>query len=72
MQHADMLTVVHHDDTSTSYTDVRYTLDRQGVRIWSDSGEHTFTDVLTTHSYRNREPRAALPGAAPHGSGLAE
>lgn len=59
MQHADHLTVVHHDDTQTRYTDVRYVLHRDGIRVFSESGEHDFNDVLTTHAYRRRE--AALP-----------
>lgn len=54
MQHADTLTVVHHDDTRTRYTDVRYVLHRHGVRVYSSAGEHDFTDVLTTHAYRRR------------------
>ena len=52
--HADTLTVVHHDDTRTRYTDVRYQLIRDGIRIWSDEGEHAFTDILMTHAYRQR------------------
>jgi hypothetical protein len=55
MQHADNLTVVHHDDTQTRYTDVRYVLHRDGIRVFSDAGEHDYTDVLTTLAYRRRE-----------------
>ena len=55
MPHADTLTVVHHDDTRTRYTDVRYQLVRDGIRIWSDEGEHALTDILMTHAYRQRE-----------------
>ena len=55
MPHADTLTVVHHDDTWTNFTDVRYQLHRDGIRIWSDEGEHALTDILMTHSYRQRE-----------------
>jgi hypothetical protein len=55
MPHADTLTVVHHDDTRTRYTDVRYQLVRGGIRIWSDEGEHAFEDILMTHAYRQRE-----------------
>jgi hypothetical protein len=55
MPHADTLTVVHHDDTSTRFTDVRYQLVRDGIRIWSDEGEHALTDILMTHAYRQRE-----------------
>jgi hypothetical protein len=56
MQHADTLTVVHHDDSETRYRNVRYALDRHGIRIWTAKGEHAFTDVLTTHAYRRRTP----------------
>ncbi len=55
MPHADTLTVVHHDDTRTQFTDVKYQLVRDGIRIWSDEGEHALTDVLMTHAYRQRE-----------------
>lgn len=55
MHYADTLTVVHHDDSRTSYTDVRYVLDRNGIRVFSASGEDVFTDVLTTHAYRRRD-----------------
>jgi hypothetical protein len=54
MPQADTLTVVHHDDTRTRYFDVRYQLVRNGIKIWSDEGEHSFTDILTTHAYRQR------------------
>jgi hypothetical protein len=54
MQHADTLTVVHHDDTRTLYTDVRYALDRDGVRIRTLDGEVAFTDILTVHAYRRK------------------
>jgi hypothetical protein len=52
MQHADTLTVVHHDDSRTRYRNVRYALHRHGVRILTDTGEHFVTDVLTTYAYR--------------------
>ena len=55
MPRADTLTVVHHDDTRTRYRDVRYQLVRNGIRIWSADGEHAFTDILTTHAYRQRQ-----------------
>jgi hypothetical protein len=55
MPHADTLTVVHHDDTRTNFTDVRSQLVRDGIRIWSDEGEHALTDVLMTHAYRQRK-----------------
>ncbi|GAB1643746.1 hypothetical protein [Krasilnikovia sp. MM14-A1259] len=57
MPHADTLTVVHHDDTQTRYTDVRYQLIRDGIRIWSREGEHSLTDILMTHAYRRQEPK---------------
>ena len=59
MPHADTLTVVHHDDTRTSYIDVRYQLHRDGIRIWSADGEHAITDILMTHAYRHREAQAS-------------
>jgi hypothetical protein len=59
MPHADTLTVVHHDDTRTSFTDVRYQLHRDGVRIWSSEGEHAITDILMTHAYRQQGARAS-------------
>jgi alpha-glucosidase (family GH31 glycosyl hydrolase) len=55
MPHADTLTVVHHDDTRNCYKDVHYQLVRNGIRIWSDEGEYSFTDIFTTHAYRQRE-----------------
>ena len=58
MPHADTLTVIHHDDTRTRYTDVRYQLVRNGIRIWSEDGEHSITDILMTHAYRQRSPSA--------------
>ena len=61
MQHADTLTVVHHDDTETRYRNVRYALDRHGIRIQTAKGEHSFTDVLTTHAYRRRKPAPRRP-----------
>lgn len=59
MQHADTLTVVHHDDTRTEFTDVRYTLDRHGVRVFTAHGEVVFTEVLTIHVTRRRDAAAA-------------
>jgi hypothetical protein len=53
MQRADELTVVHHDDTVSRFTDVRYTLSREGLRlITAGGGEHLFPrhEVLTTHA----------------------
>ncbi|OJF14472.1 hypothetical protein [Couchioplanes caeruleus] len=54
MLHADALTVVHHDDTRTHYADVRYTLHREGVRIWTRDGQQDQTDILMTTAYRHR------------------
>ena len=55
MPHADILTVVHHDDTRTTYTDVRYQLHRTGVRIWTQEQELDHTDILMSTAYRHRE-----------------
>jgi hypothetical protein len=55
MQRADELTVVHHDDTVSRFSDVRYTLDREGLRlVTAGGGEHRFArhEVLTTHARR--------------------
>jgi len=52
MLRADELTVVHHDDTVSRFTDVRYTLSREGLRLVMACGnERHFArhDVLTTH-----------------------
>jgi hypothetical protein len=52
MLRADELTVVHHDDTVSRFTDVRYTLNRHGLRVLTAAGdEKAFAvhDVLTTH-----------------------
>jgi hypothetical protein len=49
---ADELTIVHHDDTTSRFTDVTYTLDREGLRVITAGGdEKAFPghDVLTTH-----------------------
>ncbi len=54
MLHADTLTVVHHDDTRTEYTDVRYRLDRHGVHVHTGQDEVVFTEVLTVHVTRLR------------------
>jgi hypothetical protein len=53
MQRADELTVVHHDDTISRYTDVRYTLTREGLHLITAAGsERLFPShlVLTTHA----------------------
>ncbi|GAA3341469.1 hypothetical protein GCM10020358_32930 [Amorphoplanes nipponensis] len=52
MQRADELTIVHHDDTVSRFTDVTYTLTREGLRLLTAAGdEKAFPghDVLTTH-----------------------
>ena len=52
MQRADELLVVHHDDTTSTFTKVHYTLDRTGLRITTTDGtEHIFPrhEILTTH-----------------------
>jgi hypothetical protein len=54
MPHADTLTVIHHDDTRTDYTNARYQLHRDGIRIWTTDGETLHTDVLMTQAYRQR------------------
>jgi hypothetical protein len=52
MQRADELTVVHHDDTTSQFTDVTYALDRDGLRVVTAGGDEKafpLHDVLTTH-----------------------
>jgi hypothetical protein len=56
MPHATTLDVIHHDDTRTQYTDARYQLHRDGIRIWTADGEHAITDVLMTQAYRTAQP----------------
>jgi hypothetical protein len=51
MLRADELTVVHHDDTVSRFTDVTYTIGREGLRVITATGdEKAFPqhDVLTT------------------------
>jgi hypothetical protein len=51
MLRADELTVVHHDDTFSHFTDVTYTIGRVGLRVITATGdEKAFPqhDVLTT------------------------
>jgi hypothetical protein len=51
MLRADELTVVHHDDTVSRFTDVTYTIGRAGLRVITATGdEKAFPqhDVLTT------------------------
>jgi hypothetical protein len=53
MLKADELTVVHHDDTVSRFTDVTYTLGREGLRVITATGdekEFRRHDVLTTHA----------------------
>lgn len=60
MLRADELTIVHHDDTVSRFTDVTYTLSRDGLLVVTAAGgEHYFPshEVLTTHARR----RAAAP-----------
>jgi len=61
MPHADTLTVVHHDDTRTEYTDVTYRLHRDEIRVWTADGEQLHADVLMTQAYRSAAP-ADNPG----------
>lgn len=52
MLRADELTVVHHDDSVSRFTDVRYTLGRRGLRVLTGAGEEIIFpqhEVLTTH-----------------------
>ena len=51
MLRADELTVVHHDDTVSHFTDVAYTIGREGLRVITATGdEKAFPqhDILTT------------------------
>jgi hypothetical protein len=62
MLRADELTIVHHDDTVSYFTDVTYTLNRQGLRVLTATGdEKAFPghDVLTTHARTSHEALAA-------------
>lgn len=52
--HADTLTVIHNDDHRDTFTDVRYTLDRHGLRVHTAGGELVFTEILTTFAEVNR------------------
>ncbi len=59
MQHADLLTVIHHDDTTRDFTDVRYTITRAGLRVRSTDDTETLIDthdVLTTHAHTHHRP----------------
>ncbi|BCJ56545.1 hypothetical protein Asp14428_80200 [Actinoplanes sp. NBRC 14428] len=62
MLRADELTVVHHDDTVSLFTDVTYMLSRDGLRVLTAGGdEKAFPphDVLTTHVRYAHPPLAA-------------
>ncbi|UQU68211.1 hypothetical protein COUCH_18845 [Couchioplanes caeruleus] len=62
MLRADELTVVHHDDTVSRFTDVSYSLSRAGLRVLTaDGDEKAFPghDVLTTHVRLAHSPLAA-------------
>jgi hypothetical protein len=53
MLRADELTVVHHDDTVTRFTHVRYTLGRRGLHVVMATGEEIVFpqhEVLMTHA----------------------
>jgi hypothetical protein len=53
MLRADELSVMHHDDTVSRFTDVRYTLGRKGLHVVLATGEEIIFaqhDVLTTHA----------------------
>ena len=52
MLRADELTVVHHDDSVSRFTDVRYTLSREGLRLVTACGGERLVpshEILTTH-----------------------
>ncbi|MFI5493690.1 hypothetical protein [Actinoplanes sp. NPDC051859] len=62
MMRADVLTVVHHDDTVSTFTDVTYTLSRAGLRVLTATGDERAVasfDILTTHARRAHHPLAA-------------
>ena len=53
MLRADELTVVHHDDTVSRFTDVEYTIGRDQIRVISATGDELMFprhEVLTTHA----------------------
>jgi hypothetical protein len=53
MLRADELTVVHHDDSISRFTDVRYTLGRRGLHVVLATGEEIVFpqhEVLTTRA----------------------
>ncbi|MEV4640993.1 hypothetical protein AB0J80_26995 [Actinoplanes sp. NPDC049548] len=62
MLRADELTVVHHDDTVSRFTDVSYSLSREGLRVLTATGdEKAFPghDILTTQATYAHPPLAA-------------
>ena len=62
MLRADELTIVHHDDTVSYFTDVTYTLGRDGLRVLTATGdEKAFPghEVLTTHALLAHRDTAA-------------
>jgi hypothetical protein len=71
MLRADALTVVHHDDTISEFTDVAYSLDRGGLRVVTRAGdEKSFPvhDILTTHVVLAHQRRPADDHRASAGS----
>ncbi len=70
MHRADELTVVHHDDSTSRFTDVTYLLDRAGLRVFTAGGaEKAFgahdiltTYVLLTHQRRPGDASRAVTG----------
>jgi hypothetical protein len=59
MHRADRLTVVHHDDSTTDFDDVRYSLTPAALRIIDAAGAETELpahDVLTTHVLTHARP----------------
>jgi hypothetical protein len=70
MLHADALTVVYHDDTTTLFEDVTYALDRVGLRIVTATGDEKAIgrhDVLTTHARLTHQRRPTDASRAPAG-----
>jgi hypothetical protein len=68
MQRADALTVVHHDDTTSVFLNVTYTLDRDELRVVTARGDvRTFPmhDVLTTHVRLTHQRRPSYVGRMP-------
>jgi hypothetical protein len=56
MLRADELTVVHHDDTVSRFTDVSYLLSSEGLRVLTAGGRERLIprhDVLTTFARRS-------------------